>query len=171
MPERRQRSAERLGSERRKPREEEGGEPSARATPSRRVLTVQIPRTEDTSQKKVLETIEKVFRSVLETSEIRAYDVSVTANEAENKKTYRYKAPAPSFPFVPKSIGKLSETGVCEITEVVVCDVKGKRIENVCETKVDAFEGEPWSQSMVDEIDAKIESIKAANPKPKRRQR
>ena len=37
--------------------------------------------------------------------------------------------------------------------------------------KVDAFEGEPWSQSMVDEIDAKIESIKAANPKPKRRQR
>jgi hypothetical protein len=140
MSERRQRSAERLGSERRKLREEEEEEEeeesSARATtPSRRVLTVQIPRTEETSQKKVLETIEKVFVSVLETSEIRAYDVSVTANEAENKKTYRYKAPAPSFPFVPKSIGKLSETGVCEITEVVVCDVKGKRIENVCETK------------------------------------
>ena len=37
--------------------------------------------------------------------------------------------------------------------------------------KVDAFEGEPWTQIMVDEIDQKIESIKAANPKPKRRQR
>jgi nucleolar protein 56 len=37
--------------------------------------------------------------------------------------------------------------------------------------KVDAFEGESWSQSMVDEIDKKIESIKAAHPKPKRRQR
>ena len=37
--------------------------------------------------------------------------------------------------------------------------------------KVDAFEGEPWSQAMVDEIDKKIEDIKAANPKPKRRQR
>ena len=37
--------------------------------------------------------------------------------------------------------------------------------------KVDAFEGEPWSQAMVDVIDKKIQEIKAANPKPKRRQR
>ena len=37
--------------------------------------------------------------------------------------------------------------------------------------KVDAFEGEPWTKEMVEEIDKKIEDIKAANPKPKRRSR
>ena len=37
--------------------------------------------------------------------------------------------------------------------------------------KVDAFEGEPWTKAMVEQIDQKIEEIKTANPKPKRRSR
>ncbi len=37
--------------------------------------------------------------------------------------------------------------------------------------KVDAFEGEPWTQEMIDVIDQKIEEIKAAHPKPNRNKR
>ena len=35
--------------------------------------------------------------------------------------------------------------------------------------KVDAFEGEPWTQQEVDEIEERIESIRNANSKPARR--
>ena len=121
-----------------------GGEPTAR----RRVLTVRIPiehheeakntRRGRGGEKILFETMDKVFASVLETSEIRARDVKATreAREGEReRKTYRYSAPAPRFPFVPKSIGALSETGTCEVTEVVVYDFKRKRVENSCETK------------------------------------
>ena len=89
-------------------------------------------------EKILFETMDKVFASVLETSEIRARDVKATreAREGEReRKTYRYRAPAPRFPFVPKSIGALSETGTCEVTEVVVYDFERKRVENSCETK------------------------------------
>lgn len=122
----------------------EGGETTAR----RRVLTVRIPiehheeakntRRGRGGEKILFETMDKVFASVLETSEIRARDVKATreAREGEReRKTYRYSAPAPRFPFVPKSIGALSETGTCEVTEVVVYDFKRKRVENSCETK------------------------------------
>ncbi len=121
-----------------------GGETTAR----RRVLTVRIPieynkeanknRRGRGGEKILFETMDKVFASVLETSEIRARDVKATreAREGEReRKTYRYSAPAPRFPFVPKSIGALSETGTCEVTEVVVYDFKRKRVENSCETK------------------------------------
>ena len=121
-----------------------GGETTAR----RRVLTVRIPiehheeakntRRGRGGEKILFETMDKVFASVLETSEIRARDVKATreAREGEReRKTYRYRAPAPRFPFVPKSIGALSETGTCEVTEVVVYDFKRKRVENSCETK------------------------------------
>jgi len=37
--------------------------------------------------------------------------------------------------------------------------------------KVDAFEGQPWTQEDVDVIDKKIEDIKAAHPKPNKRHR
>ena len=123
---------------------EGGGETTAR----RRVLTVRIPiehheeakntRRGRGGEKILFETMDKVFASVLETSEIRARDVKATreAREGEReRKTYRYSAPAPRFPFVPKSIGALSETGTCEVTEVVVYDFKRKRVENSCETK------------------------------------
>ena len=59
----------------------------------------------------------------------------MTVTKENDKITYTYKAPAPSFPFVPKSIGRLSETGVCEVTEVVVCDYEKNKLENFCETK------------------------------------
>jgi len=121
-----------------------GGETTAR----RRVLTVRIPiehheeakntRRGRGGEKILFETMDKVFASVLETSEIRARDVKATreAREGEReRKTYRYRAPAPRFPFVPKSIGALSETGTCEVTEVVVYDFERKRVENSCETK------------------------------------
>ena len=121
-----------------------GGETTAR----RRVLTVRIPiehheeakntRRGRGGEKILFETMDKVFASVLETSEIRARDVKATreAREGEReRKTYRYSAPAPRFPFVPKSIGALFETGTCEVTEVVVYDFKRKRVENSCETK------------------------------------
>ena len=121
-----------------------GGETTAR----RRVLTVRIPiehheeakntRRGRGGEKILFETMDKVFASVLETSEIRARDVKATreAREGEReRKTYRYSAPAPRFSFVPKSIGALSETGTCEVTEVVVYDFKRKRVENSCETK------------------------------------
>ena len=112
------------------------------------MLTVRIPiehheeakntRRGRGGEKILFETMDKVFASVLETSEIRARDVKATreAREGEReRKTYRYSAPAPRFPFVPKSIGALSETGTCEVTEVVVYDFKRKRVENSCETK------------------------------------
>ena len=121
-----------------------GGETTAR----RRVLTVRIPiehheeakntRRGRGGEKILFETMDKVFASVLETSEIRARDVKATreAREGEReRKTYRYSAPAPRIPFVPKSIGALFETGTCEVTEVVVYDFKRKRVENSCETK------------------------------------
>ena len=100
-----------------------GGETTAR----RRVLTVRIPiehhhheEAKNTGrgrggEKILFETMDKVFASVLETSEIRARDVKATRDAREEgereRKTYRYRAPAPRFPFVPKSIGALSETG------------------------------------------------------------
>ena len=108
------------------------------------MLTVRIPIEKEANrrgrggEKILFETMDKVFASVLETSEIRARDVKATreAREGEReRKTYRYSAPAPRFPFVPKSIGALSETGTCEVTEVVVYDFKRKRVENSCETK------------------------------------
>ena len=115
-----------------------GGETTAR----RRVLTVRIPiehhhheeakntRRGRGGEKILFETMDKVFASVLETSEIRARDVKATRDAREEgereRKTYRYRAPAPRFPFVPKSIGALSETGTCEVTEVVVYDFKRK---------------------------------------------
>ena len=108
------------------------------------MLTVRIPIEKEANrrgrggEKILFEAMDKVFASVLETSEIRARDVKATrdAREGEReRKTYRYRAPAPTFPFVPKSIGALSETGTCEVTEVVVYDFKRKRVENSCETK------------------------------------
>ncbi|CAL6318694.1 unnamed protein product [Bathycoccus prasinos] len=126
-------AAERMGNQKSANEQQEREEEMTITTPMRRVLTVQIRKEEEATQKSVLEIVEKVFVSVLETSEIRAYDVTVT--KENDKITYKYKAPAPSFPFVPKSIGKLSETGVCEVTEVVVCDYEKNKLENFCETK------------------------------------
>jgi hypothetical protein len=126
-------AAERLGNQKSANEQQEREEEMTITTPMRRVLTVQIRNEEEATQKSVLEIVEKVFVSVLETSEIRAYDVTVT--KENDKITYTYKAPAPSFPFVPKSIGRLSETGVCEVTEVVVCDYEKNKLENFCETK------------------------------------
>ena len=128
-----------------------GGGGVGETTARRRVLTVRIPiehhhheEAKNTGrgrggEKILFETMDKVFASVLETSEIRARDVKATRDAREEgereRKTYRYRAPAPRFPFVPKSIGALSETGTCEVTEVVVYDFKRKRVENSCETK------------------------------------
>lgn len=129
-------AAERLGNQKSANQQQEQEEELTTTTPMRRVLTVQIRNEEEATQKSVLEIVEKVFVSVLETSEIRAYDVTVTKeNDDKEKITYTYKAPAPSFPFVPRSIGRLSETGVCEVTEVVVCDYEKNKLENFCETK------------------------------------
>lgn len=129
-------AAERLGNQKSANQQQEQEEEMTTTTPMRRVLTVQIRNEEEATQKSVLEIVEKVFVSVLETSEIRAYDVTVTKeNDDKEKITYTYKAPAPSFPFVPRSIGRLSETGVCEVTEVVVCDYEKNKLENFCETK------------------------------------
>jgi RNA processing factor Prp31 len=37
--------------------------------------------------------------------------------------------------------------------------------------KIDAFEGTPWTQDDVDLMDNRVEEIKAAHPKPPRRNR
>ena len=72
-------AAERLGNQKSANQQQEEKEYATTiTTPMRRVLTVQIRNEEEATQKSVLEIVEKVFVSVLETSEIRAYDVTVT---------------------------------------------------------------------------------------------
>ena len=71
-------AAERLGNQKSANEQQEREEEMTTTTPMRRVLTVQIRKEEEATQKSVLEIVEKVFVSVLETSEIRAYDVTVT---------------------------------------------------------------------------------------------